>query len=227
VKFQRRFANGFSFFNSYTWGQGNDLNSDNDGAVTLTNVYDPQYNRGPSDYDIKHTFVSNWIYALPFAKNHPLGGWQLSGILYWRSGRALTISQQQGVQSTGTGNRPDTVSTDFYPADQSIDQWFNTDAWARTVDLTGTYGNTGRNTVRGPGQFNIDAALVKNTKLGKAELELRLEAFNVLNHPQFSDPNTTFGNAAFGTITSMLPNPACALCGTTERNVQISAKLKF
>jgi Carboxypeptidase regulatory-like domain len=227
VKFQRRFANGFSFFNSYTWGQGIDLNSDNDGSVTLTNVYDPQYNRGPSDYDIKHTFVSNLIYALPWAKTHPLGGWQVSGILYWRSGRALTISQQQGVLSTGTGNRPDTVSSDFYPADQSIDQWFNPDAWARTADLTGTYGNTGRNTVRGPGQFNIDMALFKNTKIGRTDLELRFEAFNVLNHPQFADPNTSFGNAAFGTITSMLPNPACALCGTTERNVQISAKLKF
>jgi hypothetical protein len=227
IKFQRRFANGFSFFNSYTWAHSIDLNSDNDGDVTLTNVYDPQYNRGPSDYDIKHTLVSNWIYALPFAKNHALGGWQLSGILYLRSGRALTITQQQGVQSTGTGNRPDTVSGDFYPADQSIDQWFNPDAWSRTVDLTGTYGNTGRNTVRGPGQFNIDAALVKNTKIGPTELELRFEAFNLLNHPQFADPNTSFGNAAFGRITAMLPNPACALCGTTERNIQISAKLKF
>jgi hypothetical protein len=227
VKFQRRFANGFSFFNSYTFAKSIDLNSDNDGDVTLTNVYDPGYNRGPSDYDIKHTFVSNAVYALPWAKNHALGGWQVSGILYLRSGRALTITQQQGVQSTGTGNRPDTISNDFYPADQSISNWFNPEAWQRTVDLTGTYGNTGRNTVRGPGQFNIDLSVIKMTKIGRTTLELRAEAFNLLNHAQFADPNTSFGNAAFGTITSMLPNPACALCGTTERNVQISAKLRF
>jgi hypothetical protein len=227
VKFVRRFANGFSFFNSYTWGQAIDLNSDNDGSVTLTNVYDPQYNRGPADYDIKHTFVSNAIYALPWGKHHKLGGWQMSGILYLRSGRALTITQTQGVQSTGTGNRPNVVSSDFYPADQSISQWFNPDAWTRVPDTTGTYGTTGRNTVRGPGQFNIDASLIKNTRFGKVDTEFRVEAFNVLNHPQFADPNTTFGNAAFGTITAMLPNPACALCGTTERNIQLSLKVKF
>ena len=79
LKFQRRFANGFSFMNSYTYGQAIDLNSDNDGGVTLVNVYDPGYNRGPADYDVKHTFVSNWVYALPFAKNSKLGGWQFSG----------------------------------------------------------------------------------------------------------------------------------------------------
>ncbi len=57
MKFQRRFANNFSFLNSYTYGKAIDLNSDNDGAVTLTNVYDPQYNRGPADYDITHTLL--------------------------------------------------------------------------------------------------------------------------------------------------------------------------
>ena len=57
MKFQRRFANNFSFLNSYTFGESIDLNSDNDGTVTLTNVYDPEYNRGPSDYDITHTLL--------------------------------------------------------------------------------------------------------------------------------------------------------------------------
>ncbi len=68
VKFQRRFANNFSMLNSYTYGKAIDLNSDNDGAVTLTNVYDPQYNRGPADYDITHTFTSSVIYEIPWAE---------------------------------------------------------------------------------------------------------------------------------------------------------------
>ena len=67
-KFQRRFANNFSVLNSYTWNKAIDLNSDNDGGVTLTNVYDPQYNRGPSDYDVTHTLSSSWIYELPFGR---------------------------------------------------------------------------------------------------------------------------------------------------------------
>ena len=79
----------------------------------------------------------------------------------------------------------------------------------------------------GPGQFNIDFSLIKNTRFGRYNLEFRAEAFNLLNHPQFNQPNGSIGNAAVGTITTMLPNPACALCGTTERNLQFAAKLTF
>jgi hypothetical protein len=234
VKFQRRFANGFSFMNSYTFGQGIDLNSDNDGGVTLLNVYDPSINRGPSDYDVKHTFVSNAVYALPFAKeNKLLGGWQLAGIVYARTGRALTITQSQGVLSAGTNigqqqaNRPNRLQQNINNPDQTIDHWFDPAAFQIVPETTATYGDAGRNIARGPGYFNIDANLVKLTKFGRFEHELRVEIFNVLNHPAFADPNTTFGTAAFGTITAMLANPACALCGTTERQIQLSMKLRF
>jgi hypothetical protein len=234
VKFQRRYANGFSFMNSYTYGQAIDLNSDNDGGVTLTNVYDPGYNRGPADYDVKHTFVSNAVYALPFGKeNKILGGWQLAGILYARTGRALTISQSQGVLSTGTNsgqqqpNRPNRLQDNINNPDQNIDHWFDLAAFQAVPETTATYGSAGRNIGRGPGYFNIDVNLVKITRFGRFEHELRVEAFNVLNHPAFADPGLTFGNAAFGTITQMLANPACALCGTTERQIQLSMKLKF
>ena len=81
--------------------------------------------------------------------------------------------------------------------------------------------------MRGPEQFNIDMSLIKNTRFGRFNLELRCEAFNVLNHPQFGQPNRTIGNAAVATITAMLTNPACSTCGTTERNIQFAAKLTF
>jgi Carboxypeptidase regulatory-like domain len=226
VKFQRRFANNFSILNAYTYGQSIDLNSDNDGTVTLTNVYDPQYNRGPSDYDVKHTLSSSIIYELPWGRDDWWGGWQTNGILYLRSGLPLTITQTQGVQSTGTGNRPNRVG-DGLAADPTINQWFDPSAFVSPADTTGTYGDSGRGILRGPGQFNIDFSVIKGTKIGKIDTEFRVEAFNVLNHPQFGQPNTTFGNAAFGQITTMLANPSCALCGTTERNVQIAFKVKF
>ena len=109
MKFQRRFANNFSFLNSYTYGKAIDLNSDNDGLVTLTNVYDPEYNRGPADYDVTHTFSSSWIYELPWARDKVYGGWQVSGIMLLRGGLPLTVTQTQGVLSTGTGNRPNRI----------------------------------------------------------------------------------------------------------------------
>jgi hypothetical protein len=226
VKFQRRFADNFSFLNSYTWGKAIDLNSDNDGTVTLTNVYDPQYNRGPADYDITHSLSSSWIYELPLARDKFYGGWQVSGILSLRGGLPLTVTTTQGVQSTGTGNRPNRIC-DGKLSNPTIDRWFDTACFVQTTDVTGTYGDAGRGILRGPGAFNIDASIIKNTKIGRLATEIRLEAFNVLNHPQFGNPNTTIGNAAVGTISSMLSSPSCSLCGTTERQVQLGVKVRF
>jgi hypothetical protein len=223
-KFQRRFANNFSFLNSYTFGKSMDFASDNEAGIT--NTYDLQYNRGPSDYDVKHTFSSSWVYELPLAKGKPYGGWQLSGILYLRGGLPLTITQTQGVQSTGTGNRPNRLC-DGNLSNPTIDKWFDTSCFVRTPDITGTYGDAGRGIIRGPGSFNIDASLIKNTRIGGISTEFRLEAFNLLNHPQFANPNTTFDNAAGGTISAMLSSPSCSLCGTTERQVQLGVKVRF
>jgi hypothetical protein len=226
VKFQRRFANNFSFLNSYTYGKAIDLNSDNDGTVTLTNVYDPGYNRGPADYDITHTFSSSFIYELPIARNKVYGGWQLSGILVKRGGLPLTVTTTTNVLSTGTGNRPNRIC-DGSISNPTIDKWFDTSCFVAPTDLTGTYGDAGRNIIRGPGSFNIDASLIKNTKIGRFATEIRVEAFNLLNHPQFGNPNTTLGNAAVGTISAMLSSPSCATCGTIERQVQLGVKVRF
>jgi carboxypeptidase family protein len=226
VKFQRRFANNFSLLNSYTYGKAIDLNSDNDGTVTLTNVYDPAYNRGPADYDITHTFSSSWIYELPWARTALYGGWQVSGILYLRGGLPLTVTQTQGVTSTGTGNRPNRIC-DGALSNPTIDRWFDASCFVPPADITGTYGDAGRGILRGPGSFNIDASIIKNTRIGRYTAELRVEAFNLLNHPQFANPNTTIGNAAVGTISAMLSSPSCSLCGTTERQVQVGVKVRF
>ncbi len=224
LKFQRRFANNFSFLNSYTFGQSIDFASDNEAGIT--NTYDLGYNKGPSEYDVKHTFSSSWIYELPLARDKFYGGWQMSGILYLRGGLPLTITQTQGVQSTGTGNRPNRIC-DGRLSNPTIDKWYDTACFVRTADISGTYGNSGRGIIRGPGSFNIDASLIKNTKIGGLSTEFRVEAFNLLNHPQFANPNTTFDNAAGGTISAMLSSPSCSLCGTTERQLQVGVKVRF
>jgi len=232
IKFQRRSANHFSFLNSYTFGRAIDLNSDNDGTVTLTNIFDPEYSRGPADYDVRHTFSSNWIYEIPWANDRAWGGWQLGGIFYLRSGLPIVsnpggITQSQSMLSTGIGiNRPNTIC-DPTLDNPTIDRWFNTACFQQVPDTTGTFGNTSRNSVRGPGAFNIDFSLIKSTTIGRIGSELRLEAFNVLNHPQFANPNGQLGNPAFGTISAMLASPSCATCGTTERQIQLAVKLKF
>ena len=226
IKFQRRSANHFSFMNSYTLGRAIDLNSDNDGGVTLTNIFDPEYNRGPAQYDVRHTFSSNWIYELPWGAKRAWGAWQLSGILYLRSGLPIDMTQSQNVLSAGVGNRPNTIC-DPVLSDPTIDRWFNTACFQQVPETTATFGNTRRNSVRGPGQFNIDMSVIKSNTIGPLTSEVRIEAFNILNHPQFANPNGQLGNAAFGTISAMLASPSCALCGTTERQVQLAVKLRF
>jgi hypothetical protein len=224
IKFQRRFANNFSFLNSYTFGKSMDFASDNEAGIT--NTYDLDYNWGPSDYDVRHTFTSSWIYELPWAHEKLYGGWQVAGILLWRGGLPLTVTSTQGVQSTGTGNRPNRLC-DGNISDRTIDRWFDTACFVQTTDISGTYGDAGRGIIRGPGSFNIDASLIKNTRIGGVTTEIRFEAFNLLNHPQFANPNTTVANAAYGTISAMLSSPSCSLCGTTERQVQLGIKVRF
>jgi hypothetical protein len=228
VKFQRRFANNFSFLNAYTWGKAIDINSDNDGDVSFTNVYDIEdYHRGPADYDVTHTFSSSWIYELPWAQDRWYGGWNVNGIMLLRSGLPFTVTQTQGVLSTGTGNRPNRVC-DGRLDNPTIDRWFDASCFVPVAENTATYGDSGRNILRGPGQFNIDMSVIKRTRIGRFDTEFRVEAFNVLNHAQFAPrPNSTIGNAAVGTITSLLPNAACALCGTSERQVQLGVKVRF
>ena len=195
--------------------------------MTLTDIFHPEYNRGPADYDVTHTFSSNLIYELPWAAQKWYGGWQVSGILYARSGLPITITQSQSMLSTGiTNNRPNTIC-DPVASNPTIDQFFNTSCFQQVSDTTGTFGNTGRNSVRGPGDFNLDFSGIKNTRIGHVDTEFRVEVFNILNHPQFANPNSTFGNSAFGTISAMLASPSCATCGTVERQVQLAFKVRF
>ena len=227
TKIQRRFANGVSLLASYTFAKAMDYNSDNDGLVTVLNVYNiAGYNYGLADYNVAHTLSLSGMYELPFGKNKWYGGWQFSGIYYYRTGLPRTVTQQTGLLSTGTGNRPNTVG-DPYISDPTVEKWFDPTAYQVTTDNTGTFGDMGRNTFTGPKQSNLDMSLIKYTRIGRTNLELRCEAFDLLNHPQFQAPNTTIGNAAVGTIGAMLQNPSCALCGTTERNIQFAAKLTF
>ena len=131
--------------------------------MTVTNVRDLEYNYGPSDYDITHTFSSTWIYEIPWARKDWYGGWMVTGLLLLRGGLPLTITQTQGLQSNGTGNRPNRLCSGEAD-DQTIDHWFDPACFASPTDITGTYGDSGRGIIRGPGSFNIDMSLIKNTQ---------------------------------------------------------------
>lgn len=85
---------------------------------------------------------------------------------------------------------------------------------------TATFGNSGRNILRGPGQFTIDAALAKFTRVASVDTEVRIEAFNLLNSPAFANPANTIGSATAGTISSLMPF-------TPMRQIQLGLKVRF
>jgi OFA family oxalate/formate antiporter-like MFS transporter len=181
---------------------------------------------------VKHNFTSTLNYELPFGKgrkymsgvnpgaNKFIGGWQINMIMLARTGLPFTVSQQQGLLSNGTGNRPNRLANGDL-ANPTIDRWWDPTAFAQTADNTGTYGSAGRNILRQPNQVNVDFSLIKNTRFWERfEHQFRIEAFNSLNHLQFAGPARTLGASDQGVITSLLFN-------TPMRQVQLVMKLNF
>ena len=94
--------------------------------------------------------------------------------------------------------------------------------------MTGTYGDAGRGIIRGPGSFNIDASLIKNTKIGRVDTEFRRRGVQRAQPPAVRATRTRrSATPPFGTISAMLSSPSCSLCGTTERQVQLAMKVRF
>lgn len=221
TQLDRRFANGFSLLASYTYGHSID-----DGpANSETNDPAPQdvrnfrANRGDSSFDIRHRFVTSYSYELPFARsNRWLSGWQISGITSWQTGLPFTPVLSFDPTNTGTTARPNRIADGNLPtSQQSIDRWFDTNAFVAPASFT--WGNAGRNFLRGPRQLNFDAGIARSFRLTeKTTLSFRTEAFNLLNTPQFGLPNATIGVAQAGVI-STVQNP--------ERQLQFALRLAF
>jgi hypothetical protein len=200
-------VHGLQFNASYTLSKSIDNNSLNSEGLTAGNYKLQDSNnirndRGLSDFDARHRFVINWIYALPFKGNRLVEGWQLSSITQWQTGNPLNIvTGNTGL--TGVGSlRPDVTG----PLDQPHDplHWIN--STGLSSPSTGGvlhFGNLGRNAITGPGFSNTDFSVTKNTRITESvRIQFRAELFDVFNHPNFGNPVLTLGSAVFGQIRS-------------------------
>jgi len=190
--------------------------------------------KGLSDFDHRHRFVTSFLYELPFLKNSEgwtritLGDWQVGGIYTLESGSPFTVNLTSDVANNGEptatqsniSERPNlTCNPNGGPKTPA--QWFNISCFSEPGAFT--YGNAGRDIVTGPGFNNFDATFQKNFSIRESvQLQFRADIFDFFNHPNFNQPNRFFQTPAakpltFGTISS----------ATDPRVAQFSLRLAF
>ena len=245
VQVNRRFSRGLSFNGNYVWSHFLD---DQDsagwggrgGSQTFQNAYNPAANYGNSNFDVRNALKGSLVYQLPVGKGRKflgsnpyldaiVGGWQTSATMVVHSGQPFTVltssnnSEADNPGSSFSASQYPNVVGNPHPSNQSIHNWYNAAAFAQPA--AGTFGDEVRNSLRGPDLSEIDLSLGKNFSLGEGiGLQLRIDGYNIFNHPSFGEPNT---GVAFGT--SGAPTSSSTITTTTigPRQFQLDARISF
>lgn len=209
----RRYSNGLKVGAAYTLGKSEDNGSDK--RNVLWDTYNDANFWGPSSFDRKHVLSVYYIYDLPFWKDptslmkNLLGGWQISGASFFRSGTPFSITRGSDIAGIGdTLGQPMNLVGD--PMANANGQFsagaaagtdnnfiFNPAAFAQPA--AGTFGNQTRNILRNPGDQQWDLAIFKNFSVGgQRRVQFRMEMFNFPNHPNLSGPQGDITNVNFG-----------------------------
>ncbi len=239
VTLDRRFAKGLFLGAAYTWSKCL-TTADNDGASGRIDSLTRFANYGPCGYDVRHNFIVNYVYPLPNLAarfnglNNKFGrtlfsGWQLSGVTTFRTGTPFTpgfsISGVSSVNLTGTGAFGARIKVAGKPTDGTSDDPYNRlNAAAFAPPTRPSLGiESGVNFIYNPGVNNWDISLQKNIPVRgeRAHFEFRIDAFNALNHTQFSGLNNTVNyscggvNCATWSVTNLPYNPSGQLVNKT------------
>jgi hypothetical protein len=214
TKLQKQFSQGLDFLFTYTWSKA--LTTTEGGGIPA-NSYDVNADYGPASWDREHaiTFEHNW--DIPVGRNRRftlsgnkfadilLGGWRLSGVHTWATGMPFTPT----VSNAPLLNDPDFSSVradvvgDWHVSNPNSGQWFNPAAFSEPQQAF-RQGTAGRNSLRGPRLFNSNLSLSKNLFISeRRSLDLRADAFNVFNHVNYANPQSTIDESGAGQITSI------------------------
>lgn len=204
---EKRFSHGYTILSSYTWSKKMD-------DYNWTNPYNRRFDYGLSREDVPHNFKFSNVWNVPSPSAHGrigalVNGWIVNGIVTWQSGFPFSVTSGRDNSFSGIGrDRADyTGGNASLGSGRShgdmIASWFNTAVF--TPNAAGTFGNSGKNILRGPRYFNTDLGITKRTKVGeRVATEFRAEFFNVFNNVNFNLPNSTQSSSQFGRITSAL-----------------------
>ena len=245
VDLKQRFTKGLMFRANYTWSHtlddGSQIGSSlfTNCASYILDVFNIKKDWGDSCYDMPQRFSISGGYDLPFgqgktffsgvngAADKLLGGWKLIGILSVQTGIPFGPNVGFNVSRNGAHTIPDRPSVNPNFSGPVIvgtpDKWFNSQAYI--LPTAGTYGDLGRNALRGPALRDLDLSFVKDTRLKeRLNMEFRAEFFNLLNHTNFGIPARSLftSSGAYVASAGVITNTV-----TTSRQIQLGLKLIF
>lgn len=229
TKVDRKFRNGLLTTTSYTLGRGRNYSGgDSNGGIPTPADFERSWAR--NDRDRTHIWAQSFIWELPVGRNKRwlstgplswvLGDWQVAGIFNAATGESINFTAPGGtLLMPGNTQRPNASGKPNVIGDIGNNVfWFDTSAFSAPAQ--NTWGNVGRNSLlNGPGFWILDMAVAKWLRWGNKQLEIRADAFNFPNQPQFNNPGGGFGSATFGRITGSV--------GGSERQIRFGARFLF
>lgn len=182
-----------------------------------------------ADDFVPHNFVASWVYDLPLGKGRALslrngfldilfGGWELTGIATFQSGRYYTIGASADIANVGTGGQcANATGVSAEKLDPRVNGLLGLNKAAFSAPAAGTFGNASRNVQPGFGINQWDMGLYKNfpiKPLGEStRFQIRSEWFNIFNHTQFTNPIATVNVSTFGLVNGTLDPRVLQLAG--------------
>jgi TonB-dependent receptor-like protein len=215
--------------------------------ATFSRQFDSQGDRGNSDFDQRHNLVIYSIWEVPYYTDTLVGKllqhWRFSQLAAIRSGFPYSVTDRSrsgaGIEQI-FNNRVDIVNSDpgWIYASEPVDGGRRLlNRWPLKAPARGTLGNSGRNAFRGPGMFSVDLSIGRSfpfRPIGEAgRINVRLDAFNVLNHANLNNPRAqfekdeTFGTALYGREGMRSAFPAVVPLDETPRQLQLMLQVEF
>jgi len=253
LRLEKRMSHGVNFQVNYTWSKSLDTGTGGGHGSVIDiyqNAYVPGANYGLSDFNTTNTLVGQIVYELPFGSGRQfalhgvadqiVGGWRVSSIFQWHGGVPFT-PVIQGSVADGVDPGLDSFfsaggGANLYPelignpkeSSPALNHWFNPAAYANPAH--GTFGDSGRNTLIGPGFFNADLSVGKSFRLYREgmKLEIRADMYNVFNHINFANPDANVGytnGVLADTTAGVISGPAAY--NSNRRIIQLGGHFTF
>jgi hypothetical protein len=254
AKVNRRIGKASQWGMVYTWSKAEDLEDNEELSSPLWNY--PAYfsrNKALSGFDRTSIFTTYWVYDLPFGKGERwgqngivstlAGGWAFSGVLSRLSGTPFTVTDNSGasnLNSPGNQQTPNIIGPLQTTRNKPYENpglcttgtlscsYFNTASFQQ-VTTAATFGNAGRNILRGPGYFDLDGTLTRNFKIREyLTFQFEVQAIGLTNTPHFANPDSNITDSTFGIVTGEVAAANASLGGSGgERQWWFGGKFIF